>query len=409
MRFDERLWTSHCSNSLRLLLQRESILAAILIACLLLSPVLAHAAKGFPLVIDPGHGGTDGGKPSPIEGFYEKHVNLEVAFAMWDSLVIGGFDFEEDFYLTRTGDSALTRPQRAAYANALNAGSFISIHHNGDTSPTPNYTWVLYCNDPLTDTGASRSDTTSTLAAKIGLRIKDKFGLELNSCTLNESPCVNCLDVLRLTTMSSALTEASFISNPAEAELFFSTDRAEVEAGAIYHGWHSWTMDAGFAIVSTPHSGGNDGAVWVDGTERESPYLAAWELLEGHELVAPSSQVFPDSIEREFFRWVSIPVWYFPRDTSKYLAVTYENTYNVMVGWEYTYHLYKAFYRGGPYPLSIYPPSDTVYVGDTLDVPYTFGVGADSTTVLTVRLDRQDGESGYPEVIFEPDYFDEVE
>jgi N-acetylmuramoyl-L-alanine amidase len=104
---------------------------------LLLAPAVADVritearAPGRPLVvIDPGHGGRDGGAPGASGRNREKDITLLIARELRDQLANRG---RVRVALTRDGDSALTLEDRAAIARRLGAGLFLSIH--ADSAP----------------------------------------------------------------------------------------------------------------------------------------------------------------------------------------------------------------------------------------------------------------------------------
>lgn len=77
----------------------------------------------FIIVIDPGHGGRDGG--ASYGGVLEKDVVLEVAMDLRDRLQHRG---HIHVYLTRTTDVYLTLEERVSIAERMNADLFISVH-----------------------------------------------------------------------------------------------------------------------------------------------------------------------------------------------------------------------------------------------------------------------------------------
>lgn len=76
------------------------------------------------VVIDPGHGGVDGGAKS-ASGLEEKHIVLAFALKLQSLLVETG---KFDVALTREGDSFLTLAERVALARTNRADLFISLH-----------------------------------------------------------------------------------------------------------------------------------------------------------------------------------------------------------------------------------------------------------------------------------------
>ena len=97
------------------------------------------------VVLDPGHGGTDSGAVNTMYGLTEKDQNLKVANKLRDLLVADGCTV----YMTRTTDQSLTNTQRANKANSFKAnypGEYVlvSIHMNGSTDDTVDYTTTLF-------------------------------------------------------------------------------------------------------------------------------------------------------------------------------------------------------------------------------------------------------------------------
>lgn len=76
------------------------------------------------IVIDPGHGGVDGGAKS-ASGLEEKHIVLAFALKLQSLLVETG---KFDVALTRESDSFLTLAERVALARTNRADLFISLH-----------------------------------------------------------------------------------------------------------------------------------------------------------------------------------------------------------------------------------------------------------------------------------------
>jgi N-acetylmuramoyl-L-alanine amidase len=129
-----------------------TVLVAMLAAILLTTAAFATGAGAQEqppcsgkVVLDPGHGGTDSGAVNTKYRLTEKEQTLDVANQLKALL-------EEDgctVYMTRTDDRYLTNTQRANKANsfkAKNPGDYVlvSIHMNGSTSPSTDYTTTLF-------------------------------------------------------------------------------------------------------------------------------------------------------------------------------------------------------------------------------------------------------------------------
>jgi N-acetylmuramoyl-L-alanine amidase len=127
-----------------------TVLAAILAAILLSTAAFTTGAgaqvlscKGH-VVLDAGHGGTDSGAVSE-NGLKEKDQTLDVANKLNDLLARDGCTV----HMTRTGDQNLTNTQRANKANTFKAKDpgiyvLVSIHMNGSTDETVDYTTTLF-------------------------------------------------------------------------------------------------------------------------------------------------------------------------------------------------------------------------------------------------------------------------
>lgn len=95
--------------------------------------IVEARTPGRPLVvIDPGHGGRDGGAPGASGQTREKDVTLLIARELRDALARRG---RVRIALTRDADTALTLDDRAAIARRLGASLFLAIH--ADSAPNP--------------------------------------------------------------------------------------------------------------------------------------------------------------------------------------------------------------------------------------------------------------------------------
>jgi N-acetylmuramoyl-L-alanine amidase len=128
-----------------------TVLAAILAGILLSVAAFTTGARAQEqpcsgkVVLDPGHGGTDPGAENKTYGLREKDQTLKVANKLRDLLVTDGCTV----YMTRTTDQSLTNTQRANKANSFKANDpgeyvLVSIHMNGSTDDTVDYTTTLF-------------------------------------------------------------------------------------------------------------------------------------------------------------------------------------------------------------------------------------------------------------------------
>lgn len=90
----------------------------------------ASLSFGFLVVIDPGHGGNDGGAKSDVAK--ESTIALAVSQSLAESLKRDG---RFEVKMTRVNDDFVTLEDRAEMANKAKADLFISIHTNWSEDP----------------------------------------------------------------------------------------------------------------------------------------------------------------------------------------------------------------------------------------------------------------------------------
>lgn len=125
-----------------------TVLAAILAAILLSMAAFttgAGAQEQPPcsgkVVLDPGHGGTDSGAVNTKYNLTEKEQTLIVANKLKALLEGDGYTV----CMTRTSNSqTLSNNDRYTYANTTGARVLVSIHMNGSTNPSTDYTTTLF-------------------------------------------------------------------------------------------------------------------------------------------------------------------------------------------------------------------------------------------------------------------------
>ena len=167
------------------------------------------------LIIDPGHGGADGGASDQM-GREEDELNLHIALRLEALAIFYGIstqmtrnthdiDYPEDADSIRRKKVADTRA-RVEMINAAQYAVVISIHQNtfpGDSSVRG--TQVLYANTPQSDVFAQMMQ--DTLTQGLGLERSRKPVAVSQSVFL-----MNHIDAIAI------LVECGFLSNPEEAE-----------------------------------------------------------------------------------------------------------------------------------------------------------------------------------------------
>ncbi|MHB8811494.1 MAG: N-acetylmuramoyl-L-alanine amidase family protein, partial [Desulfobulbaceae bacterium] len=96
------------------------------------------------IVIDPGHGGMDGGAVGAM-GTKEKDVVLDIARRLRERLLASG---RYNVLLTREGDSSMTLAERVDKVNGIHADLFISLHVNALPQKKANVIETFYYGPP---------------------------------------------------------------------------------------------------------------------------------------------------------------------------------------------------------------------------------------------------------------------
>jgi len=219
-------------------------------------PELAERAGPRPIVIDPGHGGSDTGAMS-ASGTVEKNLVLSVARRLAGILAGQGHTVR----LTRPGDEARGLTDRTALANRVDAVAFVSLHANASTvaSVQGAETYYMSLDDRSTDEHAAATAQFENLAdggggqseldlilwdlaqaevlnesAELALAVQNRLNerLGLKDRGVKQAPFA----VLTGATMPAILVEIGFLSNPAEAQQLVSADHQQRLAEALAFG-----------------------------------------------------------------------------------------------------------------------------------------------------------------------------
>lgn len=171
--------------------------------------------NGKTIVLDPGHGGIDGGTTS-IVGTPEKTLTLETAQVVEQKLKNAG----ANVMMTRSDDTYISLPQRADVANKNNADAFISFHYNWANDTSVNGLTDFYYHKTKDESLAS--DILSELAKTTSLK---NIGTRFND-----------LSVLRNNLQPSTLIELGFVSNKQEDSVVESQAFRDNVALGVYLG-----------------------------------------------------------------------------------------------------------------------------------------------------------------------------
>lgn len=197
-------------------------------------PLDSGRARGpFRVTIDPGHGGDEPGATGP-GGLTEKEVNLAISKRVVDLLTRRGIPA----VLTRASDYRATLAFRVQVAIDSGSEVFVSVHHNAEPDEEQG--------EPGTETYYQfRSEDSKRLAGLVYTEVFDAFDdydvtfvadTDAGAKWRLSSSGQDYYGVIRRTFeagIAATLSEAAFMSNPAEEELLAREDVRAAEAEAI--------------------------------------------------------------------------------------------------------------------------------------------------------------------------------
>lgn len=162
--------------------------------------------------LDSGHGGSDTGAVN--QDLTEKDINLQVALLLRTKLQNAGYTV----FMTRTTDVLLSNADRYNYCNAQNASVLVSIHHNGSSDPTVDYSETLYM-----------KKTDVALAQNVVNSVSSALGLPNHGISRFAS------GVLLKANMPATISEGFFLTNTNEYNLIKAPNstRLDQEAQAL--------------------------------------------------------------------------------------------------------------------------------------------------------------------------------
>ncbi len=205
--------------------------------------------KSGVIVIDPGHGGIDGG--TSRDGVLEKEINLDIAQKLKSILVKQGYKIimtrEEDISLESLDNSRKSRHMRDLAArsdiiNSSNAQLFLSIHVNSNFKKPTTSGAIVFFN--------KKYEQNKTLALCIQNQLNNMVVDGKKRST--HSPVQAKYYVLDYTDVPGVIVETGFISNEEERqELVKDTFRLEL-AKSISKGVEQYLNES--SKVSTPAS-----------------------------------------------------------------------------------------------------------------------------------------------------------
>ncbi|CAN5253847.1 N-acetylmuramoyl-L-alanine amidase CwlD [soil metagenome] len=158
------------------------------------------------VVLDAGHGGTDPGAVNTKYGLTEKEQTLVVAKRLETLLEGDGYTV----CMTRTSNSeTLSNNDRYTYANSTGADILVSIHMNGSSNPSTDYTTTLF--------GKWRKD--KALANSVFGSLSTLPAANGTGTIATRTPYSFASGVLLKSNMPATIAETVFITNDREGQL----------------------------------------------------------------------------------------------------------------------------------------------------------------------------------------------
>jgi N-acetylmuramoyl-L-alanine amidase len=207
---------------------------------LLCAPPLDFSATNRIIVIDPGHGGINGGTVSVIDKRPEKEFTLDWARRLKPLLEANGWKV----FLTRTNDSEVLLFQRVSFAIAHHANFFTSLHFNSSAPDKKQSGLETYCltptGEPSTLTRGDADMWTENLPNNFFDAQNLQFAVRLHAAILRATSeedrgvrRARFMGVLRGQKCPAVLIEGGYLSNPHEAEKIENPDYRQKLAEAI--------------------------------------------------------------------------------------------------------------------------------------------------------------------------------
>ncbi|NRR20567.1 SH3 domain-containing protein [Brevibacillus sp. MS2.2] len=178
--------------------------------------VRSNDLAGKVIVVDAGHGGTDGGSTGSSFSTLEKTVNLQVSLLLRNKLEAAG----AKVIMTRADDRKLTLQQRVDIAIQNQADIFVSVHHNTHPNSATNGSIIFYYSQGNSSKLASLVQTELVKATSY----KDMNYRYGNYFVLRENP------------VPSILAEISFLSNYNDEIRARSEKQQDLAAEGLFKG-----------------------------------------------------------------------------------------------------------------------------------------------------------------------------
>lgn len=207
------------------------------------------------IVLDPGHGGYDGGAVSPITGDSESRLNWNIAMAMKAELqTYSGVKV----YLTRGSAEYQSNVGRASLARELNADLAVSIHNNSSSATSANGV-VCYgtVDEKFRDESRKLGNMIASKISELGInKYNGGYAVRESSYSKTSDFYTFIGEGVRAGAMS-ILIEHCYLTNSEDATYIHNPDNqyklgvADATAIAEYYGLKKRGADAGTSISLT--------------------------------------------------------------------------------------------------------------------------------------------------------------
>lgn len=198
---------------------------------------LFRASSAVNVVLDPGHGGNDGGAQASYGGktYLEKTLNLKIAQYCKEEL---SKYKRVNVYMTRNDDHYVALEDRVNYAKSVGASVFVSIHNNSTTSSSVHGATVYYPNSSLNANigaqgGALANEVLKQLVAlglaNDGTRIRNSESGD----TYTDGSICDYYSVIRNSKAGfpGIIIEHAYISNQSDATNYLGSETALKKLG----------------------------------------------------------------------------------------------------------------------------------------------------------------------------------
>lgn len=195
---------------------------------------------GINIIIDPGHGGVDGGTGQEY-GVLEKDINLDIAFVLKQELL----NRKSFVTMTRDRDVSLEKPGAIgsrhvrdlnARVEMFNSGKhdyFISIHVNSSPKKSSLGPLILY----------SKKIPESVVLAKCIQKSLNKHVIKYSDEDAVHRPVSSDFFILESSNIPGVILETGFITNDLEKELLQKKDYQAALAKAVADGIENYLLE----------------------------------------------------------------------------------------------------------------------------------------------------------------------